>query len=335
MKIHYFQRYHSKENVHTSNAMLLLSRLYQYSPSKFFDFLANILPDNADIELAFNIQDKISGGTIPDATIGQSSFKIAIETKLDGGFTINQLRGHIGTFKNEDYKVLMTLDPNPIKVEIKVQLDKMLAEHNKNVGDHVVHKHLTFEEITNQINDAIDERDRDMLDVLNDYREYCYSSGLIPNDWKRMRVQLASVTLQTNKKFNIYWDSVSRGFSGHKYLGLYAEKSVRVIGQIVAIAVISVIDKSLNIEEEFGTITTDIETRLWATIEDTKDKGYGLTTHQYRYFIVEEFFETDFKKITKGAPMGTRMFDLCEVLGKDTLPDIATIASELRAKQWQ
>ena len=36
MKVHYFQRYHSKENVATANTMLLLSRLYSYSPEKFF-----------------------------------------------------------------------------------------------------------------------------------------------------------------------------------------------------------------------------------------------------------------------------------------------------------
>lgn len=39
MKIHYFQRYHSKENVATANTMLLLSRLYSYSSDKFFSFL--------------------------------------------------------------------------------------------------------------------------------------------------------------------------------------------------------------------------------------------------------------------------------------------------------
>ena len=31
MQIHYFQRYHSKENVDTSNTMLMLSRLYNYN----------------------------------------------------------------------------------------------------------------------------------------------------------------------------------------------------------------------------------------------------------------------------------------------------------------
>lgn len=36
MRIHYFQRYHEKENVATANTMLLSSRLYQHSSDKFF-----------------------------------------------------------------------------------------------------------------------------------------------------------------------------------------------------------------------------------------------------------------------------------------------------------
>jgi len=335
MKIHYFQRYHSKENVHTSNAMLLLSRLYQYSPSKFFDFICNILPDNADIQLAFNIQEKISGGTVPDATIGQASFKVAIEAKLDGSFTISQLRGHIGTFSREDYKVLLTLDPSPIKAKFKMQIDKMLAEHNQNKNDYVTHKHLTFEEIVNQVSDAIDDRDRDMQDVLNDYREYCYSSGLIANDWKRMRVQLASATWPVNKALNLYYDNVARRFSGHKYLGLYGGKTVRAIGEIIAIAIIAPVNGELDIDVEVGSITEDMKSRIWEAVGDGKNKGYTLHVNKHRYFFVEQFYDTDYKKITKGAPMGTRMFDLCDVLGVDKLPDVETIAQELRLKQWQ
>lgn len=58
MKIHFFQRYHSKENVDTANAMLLLSRLYSFSPDKFFSFITQILPENANIELEFEMQKK-------------------------------------------------------------------------------------------------------------------------------------------------------------------------------------------------------------------------------------------------------------------------------------
>ncbi|MCL1880933.1 MAG: hypothetical protein FWF76_02010 [Oscillospiraceae bacterium] len=331
MKIHYFQRYHSKENVHTSNAMLLLSRLYQYSPSKFCNFLTNILPDNADIELTFRIQDKISGGTVPDATISQASFKVAIETKLGGDFSLAQLKGHIGTFKNEDYKVLLTLDPSPMRATFKTKLNKFLSEQSQSIA----HKHLTFDDLINQIDDAIDERDYEMKDVLEDYREYCYSSGLIPKDWKRMRVQLAGTTLAINKKLNVYYDNVERGFSGHQYLGLYNQKSVRAVGKIYAIAVAALVKGKLDVEEEVGTITSDMEGIIRAAIEDAKNYGYSIH-NGHRYFFIEKFYETDFKKTSKGAPMGSRMFDLCEVLDTEELPKkTEEIAELLKSKNWQ
>ena len=43
MQIHYFQRYHSKENVDTSNTMLMLSRLYNYNADKFFSMINSLI----------------------------------------------------------------------------------------------------------------------------------------------------------------------------------------------------------------------------------------------------------------------------------------------------
>ena len=64
MKIHYFQRYYEKENVATANTMLLLSRLYAYSPDKFFRLLKSELLapdcilDSFEPELTFELQAK-------------------------------------------------------------------------------------------------------------------------------------------------------------------------------------------------------------------------------------------------------------------------------------
>ena len=86
MKIHYFQRYHEKENVATANTMLLLSRLYSYSSDKFFRFLkSEYFADSFDPELVFTLQEK-SVDSIPDATITQEGFKIVVETKLTDWF---------------------------------------------------------------------------------------------------------------------------------------------------------------------------------------------------------------------------------------------------------
>jgi len=73
MRIHYFQRYHEKENIATANTMLLLSRLYQYSSDKFFRFLkSEIFSDSFEPEIIFNLQER-SVDSIPDATITQES----------------------------------------------------------------------------------------------------------------------------------------------------------------------------------------------------------------------------------------------------------------------
>ena len=59
MKVHYFQRYHSKENVATANTMLLLSRLYSYSPEKFFKLLkSEIFSDIFEPEMTFRMQER-------------------------------------------------------------------------------------------------------------------------------------------------------------------------------------------------------------------------------------------------------------------------------------
>lgn len=60
MKIHYFQRYHGKENVATANTMLLLSRLYTYSPDKFFRFLkSEVFSGSFEPEIVFSFRKKV------------------------------------------------------------------------------------------------------------------------------------------------------------------------------------------------------------------------------------------------------------------------------------
>jgi len=59
-----------------------------------------------------------------------------------------------------------------------------------------------------------------------------------------------------------------------------------------------------------------------------------LRTIEHRYFFVEKFYETDFKKITPKAPMGTRIFDLSQILGIDTIPEMEKTAKLLKDKTW-
>lgn len=130
MKIHYFQRYHEKENVATANTMLLLSRLYSYSSDKFFRFLkSEFFSDAFEPEIVFNLQEK-SVESIPDATITQESFKIVVETKMSDWFYTDQLLRHLKSFRDEKYKVMITLAPELMKSEKKKEFEEHLKEYN-------------------------------------------------------------------------------------------------------------------------------------------------------------------------------------------------------------
>ena len=99
-ELQWFQRYHTKENVHSSNAMFLLKRLYFYSPIKFFKTLNAIFDTENVLSMPnFIFQDTQNGkGSIPDFSIMQDSFKIIVEAKEGGKFNYNQLPSNWSTW---------------------------------------------------------------------------------------------------------------------------------------------------------------------------------------------------------------------------------------------
>ena len=334
MKLHYFQRYHSKENVVTANTMLLLSRLYSYDANKFYRLLSNFLPDESIPNLSFNLQEH-NGCSIPDATFEQPSFKFVIETKLYSSFDSEQLLCHLKSFGNQDYKILLTLDPKSFDKNFEINLHNQINKYNKENNTNIIHKHLTFKQLIKFVRDEINDKDYDLSTIVEDYEDYCYLEELIPDSWKRMRVQLAGTTLKLNKELNLYYDNATRGFSDHEYLGLYNQKAVRAIGKINAIATAVYENEELKVDVESGNITADKEEKIKIAIEQSKNFDYDLVNYKHRYFFVDKFYETDFKKVTPYAPMGTRFFDLCDVLQTDNLPDVETIAELLYKKTWE
>jgi len=334
MKIHYFQRYHEKENVATANTMLLLSRLYSFSSDKFFRFLkSEFFSDSFEPEIVFNLQEK-SVDSIPDATITQESFKIVVETKMSDWFYSEQLIRHLNSFGDEKYKVMITLAPVQMNQIMKEEFDDYLTKYNATQAHPVIHVNTVFERIINAIKDVIDDRDDEMQEVLDDYLNYCYKDKLIivSDSWKRMRVQLASTTYAFNLRENLYYDSIDRGFSEHDYLGLYKEKSVRAIGKVNAIITTIKKETGFQYKAELGEITEERKQQIDRAIEDGKKYGYILD--DIRYFFVDKFYVTDFKKITSRAPMGSRVFDLTQVLDIEKLPETIEIAELLNTKTW-
>ena len=85
---------------------------------------------------------------------------------------------------------------------------------------------------------------------------------------------------------------------------------------------------------EFGELTDERKETIEKAMADGDSHGYDLRSIEHRYFFVDKFYETDFKKVTPRAPMGTRIFDLTQVLGTEDIPDIEELAQRLMSESW-
>lgn len=338
MKVHYFQRYSTKENVATANTMLLFSRLYSYSPNKFFDFLKSLYSEsfNNDFEPEIKFLNQERGKkSVPDATVTQRSFKIVIEVKMVDWFYNTQLKNHLEVFQNEDYKVLLTISSEFMEKSKKDSIDKEIQDMNLNVK----HINTTFEELANFIKNLLDNRDYEMQDIIEDYFSYCNENGLISDSWKYMQIQPVGTTFDFNMKNNVYYNGNGTKFRAHEYIGLYKNKSVRAIGKIKLIVRTLKENNELKFyfetKEEATINRKEIEKKIREIIGEVKEKyKHYLDERDTRYYFVEEFIETDYKKISIGGMLGNRLLNL-EKFFNNEIPDVKKIADTLKNKEWE
>ncbi len=231
---------------------------------------------------------------------------------------------------------MITLASELMNEDKKADFEKQLQEYNATLMHPIIHINTTFEYLANAVQEAIDDRDYEMQEVLDDYLNYCYTDGLITisDSWKFLRMQLAGTTFEFNIKENVYYDNADRGFRAHDYLGLYKNKSVRAIGKVCAR--ITAVEKEgiIQFNSEFGELNEERKQKIMDSIIDGDSHGYDLRTIEHRYFFVEQFYETDFKKITPRAPMGTRIFDLTQILDDENIPEVQKLSEILKDKSW-
>lgn len=338
--IHYFPRYSQKENMVTNNTLLLFSRLYNNSPQKFKMFMNNMLEESGvelDTTVIFKQQEKSKGGSIPDGLIEQESFKVVIETKLYGQEQIEQIIGHLDKFEKEDKKIFLWINKNPIENTYFKKIIKEINKYNKIHDTSIGFASTTFKEIVTAFEDVLLEYDIEMNGLINDYRSFCEESNLIDNSEHRIRVVLTGQTISQNLLHNVYYNPSNRGYQNTKYLGLYKNKTIRAIGEIVTIY-----DAKFNEESNCveiidvikGEVTDSIiELTKKVYIEARDDFGYSLDDDR-RFFLVERYYECDYKKTSKGGLQGTRYIDLESLEGYKKEMSAKEISELLNGQFW-
>jgi hypothetical protein len=338
--IHYFPRYSQKENMVTNNTLLLFSRLYNHSTDQFNRFINTLLEgsniEELDTTIKFHQQVK-KKNSVPDAVIEQQSFKIIIETKLYGQENIKQIKKHCDSFNNEDRQLFLWINKEKIKDEYYQRVIKTLNEINENREKKISFASTTFKEICRCFNEVLSQYDREMIGLVDDYEAFCNESILIDNADTKLRVILSGTTYEQNLKYNIYYASRDRSYQNHKYLGLYKDKAVRAIGEVISSVDISYDLKSdaLEIlETQLGIVTESQIEAIKRVIFEAKEKyGYDLSD-EHRFFFVEKYYQTKFIKPTKGGLMGQKYFDLADIEGFSENMSTEEIALLLNGREW-
>lgn len=334
--IHYFQRYSQPENVVTNNTLLLFSRLYNESPFKF-KLLLNELVNELDLDVGVNFsqQEKVKN-SIPDGFISQESFRIAIETKLTNKFSINQLANHLNSFKNETTKILLALAPTEINAKQQKKILNKVKDYNTKYNLKITFISITFKNIVTIFRDVIEDYDFELIAIIDDYEDFCLNSRLIRKDEYRMLTVACGYTLIDNFKNNVYYDPANRGYSYCSHLGIYNNKSVRGVGEIQNIITANLIDNN-----ELKIILTSNGEATEKQITDIKEMIFDAQQNigwdikkNHKFFCVDNFVKTDYKKISKRGLFGKKYFNLNRRLSRGNFESTEEIAELLKTENW-
>ena len=348
--VSYFPPYSQEENVVTNTVLLLFSHVHRLAPEIFADLLTTITDDEYAVGPTFHNQVKVPGGSgIPDAVIQQAPFEIYLETKLGGGLTADQIAAHLTTIKKNETvpgsSILIGLTGTAIDRALFGKLEEM----GKSNG--VRFFATTFSDIADILESASADYRTDLNLILEEYRAFIQERNLVPISENRLLVNPCGTSYAQNELHHIYHDQPGRSKVFCKYLGIYKDKSVSLIGKVLAVVTARIDGKRVVITENHPLSwmgcklhePTEEELNRILGIVDGSDY-YNLRNEEVRYYIVDRFVETNFKQTSKYGIQGHRYFNLDNTaeneegsvpkLFKEQDPSLETLAAALAEKTW-
>lgn len=200
----------------------------------------------------------------------------------------------------------------------------------------ITFKWTTFFELQRAIAQHVAEYETSLIAVVRDYEDYLRSENLLQSrdDW--LLVVPCGQSYEENRKFSLYYDGVDRpSRSGCRYLGIYKNRAISLLGDIVCVAVCSYKDGQVQLErEEYGKLTEERRARVKAAIEETA--YYDLKSTTQRFFITDGLYETDIRKSTPSGIQGALYLSVDGLLRsrRDPSWDTAQLAEHLRGSSF-
>ena len=335
-KIHYFQRFDSKENWVTNATLLLLSRLHNYNRLKFSSAINIILTEsNLQLDIGVNFaQQKRGESSVVDGVILQDSFKVVIETKLYDNFSTEQLKRHLDALAGSySQKILLALSKNMVSDSIRKEVIKELQK-SKYRG--IQFASTTYEDIYQAISGSLNDFDTEMKEVLDDYISLCEDHGLTNLENRTMLAFTAGESFAENLRYRIYYDPAIRNHnSPFKYIGLYKNKSIVAVGEKTKVVSCDLVDGQLvatNNDKTLFTLDPEEYNRIKETIENTP--YYDLQKGS-KFFLVDQFYLTNYRKTSFSSVRAKRYFSLDDIEGFKVGMTAQKLAGLLEGKTWE
>lgn len=335
--VSHFQRYSQRENHVTNNTLLVLRHLYQVSPIKLESVLNQLLGDER-LSLGLSFTQQVKGThSVPDALIHQPDFRLYIETKLGASLDQNQLIRHIESVGRDvadtDVRAQQIILLGLATAEMRSREAAQISEFAASRG--VIFSSVTFAQLVSAIESVCADYEVSLQSIITDYIDYLNSENLLyaGEDW--MLVVPCGTSLNENAEHHVYYDGAHRPRrSKCRYLGLYSEKRVALVGTITHVFVATYRDGKLVVdEEERGKVDEHALSRATAIVEATT--YYDLKNGPHRFYVVDRFEPTRLVKKSKGPVRGAQYLKLSEVLGAP-VADLTTsaLAEQLRERSF-
>ena len=332
-----FQQYSQGENTVTNNMLLMFSMLYEINPKYYEDYLNGLIEENEYYQVIpiFRQQVNNQGNGFIDGHITIRPSTIIIETKIDGLEWIDKLLKYTDSFNPHEKRLLFHLSASKYDDPTIKKIKTILLSGEITKG--VQFFSLTYEDLLLQL-ELLNKQypyEAQLNRLYNHFKDYCQNMNLLPANKHILRAMACGQSFDLNIKHQFYFDLANRGFSPFKYLGIYKDKSVQYIGKVENIIEANWDEQNgLDIKSSTSPVTDNQKDRLISAIIESNEEDWYLNEN-HKFFLLNEFTKTDFKKTSPGGIFRVRYFNLEEILGKSLPDNITEIANDLKIHTWE
>lgn len=332
-----FPHYHQAENVVTNHVMVMLRTVYKQSP-KLLEGLLQALCGN-ELTVGPSFSQQVAGAhSIPDGLILQAPMAIFIETKLGAHLNHTQLAAHCRTIaeraQNRGGNYLIALTTGEAGRTVPPEVAATADEHK------IIIVETSFRDLVEQVA-TLRYHDVDLDEVIQEFVDFIYAQGLVPRQDQFVVGMLTGTSWEANRDYGVYYEPVDRNpkWQRARFLGLYHHKQISHVGRIET-AVFAIEDETgtLHFETpEVGVLDDGKRAAIRACIDAAQEYYPDFQSGRHRYYVVDAFTPTDFRKVSPGGMMGHRYFDV-EVVAGSRVPagaSGAAVAALLDGKRYE